>query len=100
MRLTHVLVAAAAVVIGSMPGSAPAVAATATSEQWRVQAHAADAIGEVLMSATERAEAEVDALRREVGDVGRQKAAARVPASPATRPAAPADTTAAFRELN
>src|SRR5687767_3430256 len=100
MRPTYLLTAA--VILTALvvpPARARAAAAAPTPnprEQWLVQARAADAIGEVLMAASERAEEQVALLRRTLANAGEKQAAA--PAAPGGAPAA-RDPQAAYRAL-
>jgi hypothetical protein len=97
-QLLLVAVIAACLVANSAFAAAPAAPAAPVApanqrSEWLVQVHAADAIGEVLMAVSPRAEAHVDELRRELGNV----AAGEKPA-PVTLPATK-ESQAAYRQL-
>ena len=111
MRPTNRLTAAILAVLVGIPARANAAAAAAAPEKvvdqraaWIGQARSADAIGEVLMAAGERAEARVDLLRRKLAEAGERPVpatGASATTSPATAAAAAAarQTQSAHREL-
>ena len=80
--------------VGCFVSTAAAAAGNDQRQQWIVQARAADAIGEVLMAAGERAESQVDLMRQELGRAGEKAAAAGATAKSATR-----ESQAAYRAL-
>jgi hypothetical protein len=77
----------------SARGAAPAT----PREQWLIQTRAADAIGEVLMNVSARAESFVNEMRHELAKAGEESAAA----TPATTGKSPAtrESPAAYRAL-
>jgi hypothetical protein len=74
---------------------APVVPAPNGRALWLLQARAADAIGEVLMNAGERAEAEVDLMRHALADASK-----KLPnTTTSTKPPATRETQVAYRAL-
>jgi len=75
-----------AAILACLFATATTAAAQNAREQWLVQTRAADAVGEVLMEANTRGEAQVDALRNELVKAGQKTLpAASGVKSPATR---------------
>jgi hypothetical protein len=94
--------------VGCFVSSAAAVAAAAAGgneqrQQWIVQTRAADAIGEVLMTASERAESQLERMRQQLAtrDEAPAPTAATAPTAPMTTNNSPAtrQSQAAYRAL-
>ena len=93
-----VLFAAVAVVACAFASVRAAAAPTNPRDEWIVQTRAADAIGEVLMGAMDRAESQVDLLRRQLQGADQNPAPAPVPAAAATT-SATRESRTAYRAL-
>ncbi|MEA2709320.1 MAG: hypothetical protein QOF78_1921, partial [Phycisphaerales bacterium] len=96
MRTTHLLIAMMLAIALAAP--AHGVASDAR-EQWMIQTRAADAIGEVLMDASDRAERQVDLLRRELTKAEPKSAAAAAGGAKSIRAPGSGGAQTAYRDL-